>query len=184
METFKQIPGYEGLYEVSDLGNVKSIGRFIKSGSKSREKQVRWQNDKILVLSIGVNGYKVVNLRKDNKTKCIYVHRLIADSFIQKLLGDLQVDHINGDRTNNTLDNLRVISAQNNIRNSKKRKGNYTSEYKGVCFDKTRNKFKVEITIDGKCKSIGRFINEKDAALAYNNEALKIFGEFAKINII
>ncbi|CAB5216873.1 putative NHN endonuclease [uncultured Caudovirales phage] len=122
-------------------------------------------------------GYAVSRNKETGKVE--YLHRIIL-----KAEGKMQVDHINGNRLDNRLDNLRVVSAQNNIRNSKKRKGNYTSEFKGVCFDKSRNKYKAEITVDGKCKSIGRFINEKDAALAYNNEALKIFGEFAKINII
>ena len=64
----------------------------------------------------------------------------------------------------------------------KRTKRKYTSIYKGVCFDKERRKWVVSIYIDNKCRKIGRFKNEIDAARAYDEAAKKYFGEYARLN--
>jgi hypothetical protein len=66
--------------------------------------------------------------------------------------------------------------------NSKKR--NSTSKYKGVSFDSINNKWRSGIMINGKTIHLGRFNLEEEAAIAYNNKAIELFGEFAKINNI
>jgi hypothetical protein len=102
MEKWKNIIGFEDSYMVSDLGNIKSIERLVNCKNESK----RLIKERILKPNIGTNGYKYVNL--EGKTK--YIHRLVALHFIknEKKLSD--VDHINGDKLNNNINNLRWLS--------------------------------------------------------------------------
>lgn len=91
------------------------------------------------------------------------------------------IDHINGNRKDNRLCNLRKSNVSLNSHN-KKKKENTTSKYIGVRFNK--NKYTASITKDGKCYYLGRFENEEDAAKAYNKKSVELYGEFAKLNDI
>lgn len=93
------------------------------------------------------------------------------------------VDHKNGIKTDNRLCNIRICNQSQNGANSKKRK-NTSSRFKGVSYRKSRNKFYAHITKNGKTYSLGFFIKEEDAAMAYNKKAIEFFGEYARINIL
>lgn len=93
-----------------------------------------------------------------------------------------QVDHINGDGLDNRRVNLRWATMSQNQANSGKRKGNFSSKFRGVYWSKQRNKWQSEIKIDYKRKHLGFFTDELLAAHAYNEAAIKYFGEFAKLN--
>ncbi len=93
------------------------------------------------------------------------------------------IDHKDGCPKNNKWNNLRLATSNQNQWNSKTPKNN-TSGYKGVCWDKERNKWIVHIRINIKRKYIGRFDDIKEAASAYNEAAIKYFGEFARLNNI
>ena len=93
------------------------------------------------------------------------------------------VDHIDHNGLNNQKANLRICTHKENIIHSKKRLGT-SSKYKGVCFDKSRNRWKAEIKVQNKRIQLGRFLLETDAAIKYNEYALKYHGEFANLNII
>lgn len=112
-----------------------------------------------------------------NRKNKIGIHRLIMKVNNSKL----SVDHINGNGLDNRKENLRICSHKENLRNSRKPKNN-TSGYKGVSWDKSRNRWKAYIIFDYKFKYLGRFKIKKDAALAYNKAAKDLFGEFAKLN--
>ena len=100
METWKKIAGYEGLYEVSDMGRVKSL----------------WHGkEKILKPGKNTSGYLKVNLCKDSQRKTIKVHRLVAKAFIQNPQGLETVNHKDEDKTNNTVSNLEWMSLKDNI---------------------------------------------------------------------
>lgn len=112
-EIWKDIDGYEGLYQVSNLGRIKSL---------SREVNHHWGDtltlkEKILNPSLSKStGYYRVNLRKNGKTKTVYIHIIVANNFIQKdyqLLG-LHCNHIDGIKSNNKLSNLEVITKSEN----------------------------------------------------------------------
>lgn len=96
------------------------------------------------------------------------------------------IDHINGIKEDNRKCNLRVATRSQNIANSKKSRG--TSKYKGVSFCKQTGKWRssIEYRLNGKRKSIhiGRYSDEAEAALKYNEMAIKIFKTFARLNCI
>jgi hypothetical protein len=95
-----------------------------------------------------------------------------------------QLDHINGVRDDNRIENLRPCNHSQNQYNTGPHSDN-TSGYRGVCFDKGKNRWKARmmVTIDGVSTRhvIGMFNDPDEAAVAYNLEALRLFGEFAKL---
>lgn len=91
-----------------------------------------------------------------------------------------EIDHINHDTLDNRKSNLRIVTHAQNCMNRKKRKG--TSKYKGVSWDKERNKWVSKAQLNYKTIYIGGFENEIDAAKAYDKKSLEIFGEYAKTN--
>lgn len=119
-------------------------------------------------------GY-VVN-RVDNIT--IYLHRLIMNP-----PNDMYVDHINGNPSDNRVSNLRVCTKHQNNINVTKRAGT-SSVYKGVIYKHDRGKWQSRITFGGKTIYLGCYLSEEEAALAYNEKAKELFGEFAKLNEI
>lgn len=106
------------------------------------------------------------------------MHRMIA-----KTPKGMFTDHKDGDRLNNQKNNLRVCTISQNCKNYSKPITN-TSGYKGVSWEKPRQKWKVQIKCNTHKIHIGLFVDIKDAALAYNQAALLYHGEFAHLNII
>lgn len=116
----------------------------------------------------GVNtGYLTVVLYKNCVHKNFKIHRLLAKYFLPDYSENLCVDHIDRDPLNNNLENLRMITQQQNVCNRTKSK-NCSSKYKGVSFDKNSNKWACYFQIDSKKKHIGLFNTELEAGQAYN----------------
>jgi hypothetical protein len=171
-EIWKDIPGYEGMYQVSNMGNVKSLSREILNGGK----YPMTTKEKILTLTPNSRGYLQVSLNKNGVTKNMKVHILVAMTFLNHKPDGTQkivVDHINNDKLDNRVLNLQLISQRENT--SKDKKGG-TSQYTGVCWDKSKNKWKTEIKIDDKKKHLGYFTDEYEAHLEYE-KALKMYHE-------
>ncbi len=97
---------------------------------------------------------------------------------------DKQIDHINGDSLDNRKSNLRICTHSENAKNIKLRKPRGSSKYKGVYFRKDRNKWVAMLYYNGFALKFGSFTDEHDAARAYNDAAIKYYGEFASLNII
>jgi len=108
----------------------------------------------------------------------VHMHRQIME-----LTDRLEVDHIDHDGLNNLEVNLRVCSHEENMRN-KRIACNNTSGYKGVHFRNDCGKWKAQITVNKKRKSLGSFKCKHDAGVAYNEAAIKYYGDFAALNVI
>lgn len=101
-EIWKDIKEYEGLYQVSNLGRVKSLGRWVYKEYRGK----RWQGEKILKQIKNKFGYLRVYLYKNGKAKCYAIHRLVAQVFIPNPYNLPQVNHKDEDKTNNCVSNL------------------------------------------------------------------------------
>ncbi|WP_339008567.1 NUMOD4 motif-containing HNH endonuclease [Fusobacterium varium] len=101
MEIWKDIKGYEGLYQVSNFGRVKSLERFKQNHSKLQRVP-----EKIKSAKKNLEGYLSVDLYKNNIQKTVRVHRLVAEAFIENSLNKETVNHIDGDKSNNCVGNL------------------------------------------------------------------------------
>ena len=112
-EIWKDVQGYEGLYQVSNLGRIKSLGRFVDRLASGH----CWQEERILKPHKTKYGYLNVILSKKGKTKTFSVHRWVALAFIPNPENKPQIDHINADKTNNTVNNLRWVTCKENINN-------------------------------------------------------------------
>jgi hypothetical protein len=160
-EIWKDIIGYEGLYQVSNLGRVKSLGN-----DKSKK-------EKILKIRIGTKGYFIANIRKDKKSKAIDVHQLVAIAFLNHTPCGfkLVVNHIDFNKQNNNVDNLEIITHREN---TNRKHIESTSKYVGVYLDKCSGKWASAIRINGKKKYLGRFENEQEASRAYQTALVRL----------
>lgn len=112
-EIWKDIPGYEGLYQASNFGRIRSLDRTIVRGaSRTRGPYKAKLKGKVLAPANGVQGYLVVPLGK-NSPSC-RVHRLIAKAFLPNPENKPMVNHIDGDVKNNRVDNLEWCTSQEN----------------------------------------------------------------------
>lgn len=102
-EIWKDIKGYEGLYQVSNLGRIKSLS------NRSNHK------NPILMKQACVLGYMVVSLTKDSVPKMFKVHRLVASAFIENKENKADVNHKDGNKKNNNVNNLEWCTAQENV---------------------------------------------------------------------
>ena len=159
-EIYKDIPNYEGVYQVSNLGNVKSLPREVFRDTSNLQIKER-----ILKGGLSGNGYITVVLRKDAKPKTFTIHKLVAITFLNhKPKGYKEVvDHIDGNRLNNKLNNLRLVTNRENC--SVKNRG--SSKYTGVSWVKRPKKWQATIYINGKNKNLGHFDCETKAHLEY-----------------
>ena len=165
-EVFANIHGYPN-YQISNIGNVKNVktGKILKTTKKS-------------------TGYLVVAIYNDDGMTQVYIHRLIGKNFIPNPNNLQFIDHIDGNRLNNSITNLRWASNSQNQSNAKKTTKKTSSIYKGVYKCKITNNWRAQIRKDGKLQNLGCFDDEKEAARTYNNKAAELFGSFAKLNVI
>lgn len=112
-EIWKDIVGYEDLYQVSNLGNIKSKERIVKNGNR-----VFFKKEKILTPFLQKTGYLTITLLKDNKIKSHYIHRLVAIAFIKNDFDLEQVNHKDGNKRNNNVNNLEWCSRSENIKHA------------------------------------------------------------------
>jgi hypothetical protein len=113
-------------YEVSNLGNVRRGGKILKPGHD-------------------VYGYRQVNLYKDGKKYGRKVYRLVIQSFNPNTENKPQIDHINRIRDDDRLENLRWVTASENVRNSK----NFTEEMNGISWSKKNSTYVVRLSMNG-----------------------------------
>ena len=117
-EEWRDIAGYEGKYQISNFGRVKSLPRFIKSGKSRNRKGYRLKKESIIQPSVSYNGYLYVGLSNNNKVSCFRINRLVAQEFIPNPDNLPTVDHINRNRIDNRIENLRWASMKMQCNNS------------------------------------------------------------------
>ena len=165
LEQWKQVSEFPH-YMISSVGSVMNIKTF-------------------RILKPGMNdttGYLYVNLYKDGDVSTKRIHRLVAKAFILNLTNLPCVDHIDRNKLNNHLSNLRWCTREENQHNRSKQKKDTTSVYKGVYFDKKANKWRARIKHNGQRIHLGYFTDEADAGRAYDRWAKVHFKEFAHLN--
>ena len=147
-EQWKDIVGYEGLYEVSDLGRVKNAKGLIKS------------------TNIGKQGYLRTTLCKGGKRNTFTIHKLLAMGFLGHVPNgmNLVVDHIDNNKLNNNLTNLQLITQRENV--SKDISGG-SSKYVGVSWNKAKSKWNVSIRHLDQSHHLGYYTIEEEARDAY-----------------
>jgi hypothetical protein len=152
-------------YMLFTIGKDRKGNKFIiDSEDFTRIKDYYWM--------MNSRGYWYANING----RLISMHDLILNS--------KNIDHKNRAKYDNRKENLRSCSNSENNFNKKKMKGNYTSKYKGVCWDKSRNRWLGSIRVNRKLIRLGSFILEVDAAKAYNDAVLKYCPEFGVLNEI
>ncbi len=164
--TWKDVKGYEGLYQVNAEGEIKSL---------------HFKRERLLSQPVGANGYKMICLQGGGKDReCRTVHSIVAEAFLghDRSNRSLVVDHVNNNPLDNRLVNLQLISQRENC-SKDKHKMNKSSQYVGVSFVPKINKWFSHIRIGGKV-SLGHYSSEKkakevrDLALAIvNNPAIE-----------
>ena len=115
-EVWRPIPDYEGYYEASNMGRIRSVDRYVKNywGSTT------FLKSRIMVCYIAKTGYMQVKLSKNGVEKKPLVHRLVALTFLPNPLQLPQVNHIDGDKTNNNVTNLEWCTGSDNQLHSRR----------------------------------------------------------------
>ena len=165
-EVWKDVPGYEGLYQVSNMGRVKSLERYKNNHSK---KQLVPE----IIKSINPDDgkYLCVALSKNSTAKTIRVYQLVAIVFLNHIPNKpsgLIVDHKDDNKSNNNLSNLQLITTAQNNRKEKSRLTNYLGTSNHGC-----GKYQSRIVIDGIRRHLGTFNNQKIAHSVYLHELEK-----------
>lgn len=125
-EKWLPVRGYEGIYEVSNWGRVRSVERLVKH-SRGGTLKIRARTRK---LGKNSHGYLHVTLRKNGAVKTLKVHRLVASQFVLNFVGQLddevgfEVNHLDGNKTNNHATNLEYVTAAGNIQHARDVLGN------------------------------------------------------------
>ena len=109
-EIWKDVVGYEGLYEVSSLGRVRSLDVVDRLG--------RLHKGKIRAAKDNGNGYQTLPLKHDGKQKMVTVHRMVAIAFVDNPYNLPEVNHIDGDKTNNMASNLEWCDRRHNVKHA------------------------------------------------------------------
>lgn len=174
-EEWRAIEGFEGRYFVSSYGRVKSYSGSIRKLTPNKQ------------------GYLTVTLKSlggsEERTETQYkIHRLVWSMFIGDIPSGYVIDHINRDKSNNSIYNLRLASFADNTHNVKKTNKKCSSKFKGVCKNSgvraSRKPWRADICNCNKRIALGDFDTEVQAAIAYDLKSLEIYGKFACTNLI
>lgn len=164
MEKWKDIKNYEGIYQVSNLGNIKSLDRISEHGYKYK--------GKLLKLSPSKNGYLYVGLSIKGKTKMFPVHRIVIESFLG--FSKLYCDHIDNNKHNNCISNLKYVTHRQNM-------SKFHKTYKSLPTGVHKTKYNTYIAsirdLNNNKIALGSFKTIEEAEIVYNNKLKQIQNE-------
>jgi len=165
-EIWKDVPDYEGHFQVSNMGRVRSMPYFDKAGN---ERRLRYRTPRP-----NAYGYLRVTFFSGKSES---VHRLVMAAFFGE--SEMTVDHINGIKTDNRLSNLRYMSRRENICDHW---GKEPPRHKGTHYRKDCKKWCAILSANGKAHKIGNFCSEIEAAKAYEEarHRFEVYGELPK----
>lgn len=161
IEEWRSVPDYEGFYEISNFGRLRSLDRSVIS-TKNISRTVK---GRIIRERFDKDGYISYMLCKNSKTETIKAHKLVCICFLDyQRKHNYTIDHINGVKSDNKATNLRIISHRENVTKSMKIG---KSKYRGVDFNLQNNKWRSRIMINSKRINLGYFETEIEAHNAY-----------------
>lgn len=178
-EEWRQVSGWGGYYFVSSYGRLRSLDRVVPHwrGGTSVIKGVLFSN------VLDRNGYTVYKLHYNKECKMVKAHRLVAIAFIANPNRLNQVNHIDGNSTNNHYSNLEWVSPHENSSHINVLTGGFTSPLIGASLIKTSGMWKSQISFNGRVRHLGCFKTDKEAHLRYLEEVdrLGIQNKYARV---
>lgn len=171
-EEWRDVPNYEGYYQASNLGRVRSLDRTVTYSNGSD----RFYKGQILKAAVS-DGYKLISLSIDGESRSFKLSQIMAMTFLgHKPDGHkLVVDHINGDRSDDRVENLRIVTHRANSSTCfRSDRNSFTSTYVGVYWAKSRDRWRAQIQHDGVRTGLGYYDTEIEASKAYQSALSKI----------
>ena len=168
VEEWRDVPEYEGYYQVSNLGRVRSLDRWV-TYSNGRK---RFYRGREIAGRVNEGGYRDTTLRMGNIGRVYRFSQLVAMAFLDhKPNGHkLVVDHIDGKRLNDRLTNLRIVTNRANCTICyRSNKSSLSSQYSGVRYRDASRRWHARITFEGEEVNLGTYDDEKDASSAYQS---------------
>jgi hypothetical protein len=166
-EIWKDVVGYEGLYQVSNLGRVKSLERkFVTSDGKKMVKKER-----VLKPGKDSKGYLHIRFCINDHFPSFKVHRVVAKAFLGTSKSDMQVNHINGIKSDNRVENLEWVTPKENMDH---RATVINQKPRGV--RKHHNKWKAQTSMNGVAHCFGYFETEQEAYKSFYENFIKLRG--------
>ena len=173
-EIWKDVPNYEGYYQASNIGRVRSLDRTVEF-SNGRE---RFYRGGVIKGSVD-KGYRRTTLNIDGVGRYLKFSQIVAMAFLghEPNGHTLVVDHINGDRSDNRVENLRIVTQRANTSTCfRSKEETFSSRYVGVNWDKKTSKWASKIYHNGVITALGFYDTELEASNAYQSALSKIDG--------
>ena len=172
-EVWMDIPEYKGYYQASNLGRVRSLDRWVtySNGRKC------FYKGGIIKGTISDKGYNQTTLRKNNIGRTFKFSQLVAMAFLrhEPMGHKIVVDHINGNRLDDKLENLRIVTFRENVSTCfRAGESRFSSRYVGVHWSKVSSKWISQIRYGKNRFHLGSFDCEREASNAYQEALLKI----------
>jgi hypothetical protein len=177
-EIWKAVVGYEGRYEVSNLGRIKSLDRQIVGKTRTGSTYVRIKKGCILSGMTTSFGYINIELKPKIKDKTVSsVHSIVAEAFLGRRPSGFDIDHLNNIRNDNRASNLEYVTRQENLRRGRScaLNPNKLSRFIGVTWNKSKMKWQASIDIPKrlgvkfKTVNLGYFDDESEAGSVYES---------------